>query len=360
MIHGEDRYARLAARVLVTESAQGQAPLAEGRRDAIVAAMALAIAEKRRRRRTVLMAGAVLAVAAAVLLMVRASVKTHSPGAPLATTLFVQHSGGSGNTLVHDTVKRSLVAGDRIIEGDALEAETDSSVTLGFANGTRVTLSAAARLHVDELAATRRFSLKDGSLEAHVAKLGPGERFIVDTPDAEVEVRGTVFSIAIAKTDRCPDRPSRSTVAVGEGAVWVRSGNTQALLHPGQSWTLPCAETALPASEPRSKEEPAVRASRPATRPARHASTAEPQGARLPAPAVVPSAPAEAPAPIRHESRLAEQNNLFSAAMAAEHRGDHATALSSLDQLIERFPNGPLLESARAERQRILSTRPGR
>jgi hypothetical protein len=62
----------------------------------------------------------------------------------------------------------------------------------------------------------------------------------------------------------------------------------------------------------------------------------------------------------QRESHLAEQNALLSAAMAAEHAGDDATALGKLDQLIQRFPGGPLLESARAERQRILSAQPQR
>jgi hypothetical protein len=54
-------------------------------------------------------------------------------------------------------------------------------------------------------------------------------------------------------------------------------------------------------------------------------------------------------------SRLAEQNDLFSAAMAAERQGQHDLALHQLDDLIARFPSGPLNESARAERQRILA-----
>jgi outer membrane protein assembly factor BamD (BamD/ComL family) len=57
---------------------------------------------------------------------------------------------------------------------------------------------------------------------------------------------------------------------------------------------------------------------------------------------------------------LAEQNDLFSSAIASEHRGDHATAIRKLDELIQRFPSGPLLESARVERQRILSVQSSR
>jgi TolA-binding protein len=54
---------------------------------------------------------------------------------------------------------------------------------------------------------------------------------------------------------------------------------------------------------------------------------------------------------------LAEQNDLFSAAMAAERQGQHELALRKLDELVERYPGGPLSESARAQRQRILSAK---
>ena len=66
--------------------------------------------------------------------------------------------------------------------------------------------------------------------------------------------------------------------------------------------------------------------------------------------------PAEASlAPVAPVSSLAEQNDLFSAAMAAERKGQHGFALSKLDELMTRFASGPLFESARAERDRILA-----
>lgn len=365
MMDGEDRYARLAARLLVTQAEQAELPAAGGRRDSVVAAMALAIAAKRRRRRAVVATGVALAMAAAVLLMVKASVRTTSPSASVDIRLRVERMGGAGHALVRGPSSRPLADGDRVAEGDAVEAQQDGNVTLAFPSGTRVTLSAAARLHVDALAATRRLSLEGGNLEAHVAKLGPGERFIVDTPDAEVEVRGTVFSIAIAAADHCLDRPLRSKVTVSEGAVSVHAGTSQVLLHPGESWSVPCTEraaTAPAAVEPPTQPEPSTKAIRTA-HPARHAVSASPTVTPGPAATPVPPAPPAsslAPVPVVRQSHLAEQNNLLSTAMAAEHRGDHATALANLQQLIERFPTGPLVESARAERQRILSAQPTR
>ena len=71
-----------------------------------------------------------------------------------------------------------------------------------------------------------------------------------------------------------------------------------------------------------------------------------------PPPLQVRTATPTAPGPVSH---LAEQNDLFSDAMAAERLGQPDTALRKLDRLIERFPESPLGESARAERARILS-----
>jgi len=50
---------------------------------------------------------------------------------------------------------------------------------------------------------------------------------------------------------------------------------------------------------------------------------------------------------------LAEQNDLLSSAMAAARAGQHEQALRRLDDLLARFPEGPLSETARIERQRI-------
>jgi ferric-dicitrate binding protein FerR (iron transport regulator) len=363
MIASEERYARLAAQVLRTQPAEAQPESTGGRRDAIVAAMALAIAEKRRRRRTVIGVGVVLAAAAAMLLMVKATGHRH-PGNPSGSAsemvLTVQENTGSGNALVRNALPKPLLDGARLLEGDSVEAVVDGSTTLGFANGTRVTLSAAGRLHVDELAATRRFSLHSGHLQAHVAKLGNGERFLVDTPDAEVEVRGTVFGVSVATAGDCHALAARSTVSVSEGAVWVRSGANQVLLKPGQSWTSPCPDVSVAPADTQPTSESAAtggtRVASPSVRPmARHASGRPRAVNQAPVTLPPPVAPPAAEGPVRRESHLAEQNNLFSSAIVSEHKGDHATALRTLDELIQRFPSGPLLESARAERQRILS-----
>jgi hypothetical protein len=357
MIDGGDRYARLAARVLKEQPEQAESGAPEGRRDRVVAAMALAIEAKRRKRRTLVGAGILLAAAAAALFTVRVTRK-HTVGTE--SSLLVEENLGAGNALLRNAVQKPLLDGARVVEGDSVQADRDGRATLAFANGTRVTLSAAGRVRIDELASTRRFSLQAGRVRAKVAKLGPGERFVVDTPDAEVEVRGTVFDVAVG--GGCSDDTSRSTVEVSEGAVWVRSGSAQVVLHPGESWTSPCPEA--PAAKVESPTVAPAAATPPRPAHPRHHTVAHPTSAPSPAPVAPPAiAPPSATAPpslVRHPSHLAEQNNLFSAAMAAEHRGDHATAIGKLDELIRRFPSGPLVESARAERKRIVAVQPMR
>jgi ferric-dicitrate binding protein FerR (iron transport regulator) len=377
MIAGEDRYAMLAARVL--RRSPGLQGLADGpqedpsaqddaHRDAVVAAMALAIAAKARRRRMVTLTAVTLAAAASVLVILRLTGNGGSlenkHGAGFA--LVVEDATGNGNQLVRAAATQPLPVLGVLAVGDDVRSGEDSSAILGFANGTRIALSSSARLRVDDLGSTRRFSLLRGSLQAQVAKLAQGERFVVSTPDGEVEVRGTVFTVAVDGS-RCRGSASNSIVHVNEGVVWVRSGDKQVVLQPGETWATPCpdsgklqeaaVETAklVPAAAPR----PAVASVRSgAHKPAAVrvtsmvAPTAGPGESPL-APAAA-STPSDRPTQPASFSRLSEQNDLFSEAMAAERHGQHDLALRKLDDLIARYPGGPLHESAHAERQRIL------
>ncbi|HTA19820.1 MAG TPA: tetratricopeptide repeat protein [Polyangia bacterium] len=75
--------------------------------------------------------------------------------------------------------------------------------------------------------------LWEGALALEVDPLGPGERFVVEVGDGEVEVRGTKFAV-IARADRLV------RVEVTHGRVEVRpSGAALVILEAGQSWTAP-------------------------------------------------------------------------------------------------------------------------
>ncbi len=374
MTEGEDRYARLAARLLIERQAQSPPARGDVHRDEVVAAMALAIAAKaRRRRRLVIATVAGLAAAASLIVVFRLAggggLSAAKPGA--GSALVVENATARGNLLVRASVARPLPDQGALAVGDSVRCAEDSSATLGFANGTRITLSSSANLRVDDLGATRHFSLLQGHLNAHVAKLDHGERFVVSTPDSDIEVRGTVFTIAVERSPAwCRDLASRSTVNVTEGTVWVRSGDRRVVLEPGQTWGTPCPEPrTIQATAGESEELSPSTAPLPAANSVRFGvhkhDAARAIGMR--APAWVRKEPGraqgdraardESPAPPVSVSRLAEQDDLFSAAMAAERQGQHDLALRNLDELVTRFPGGPLEESARAERARILSTK---
>lgn len=343
MSKGEGRYALAAARLLGQAWPDQPGVGGESRRDQVVAAMELDIAKGRRRRRAVAFVALTMAAAAALIVGLKL---TGARGEP---SLVVKQTHGPRNLLVRAAASQPLTPSVVLLEGDDVRCDGDGSATLGLANGTQLILSGSSRVRVDTLGHTRRFSLVHGWLDADVSKLAPDERFIVGTPDSQVEVRGTRFSVGVTESSAgCRVSRTRSTVKVREGSVWVRSRSETVLLGPGESWTAPCAD--LPTE---------TRAAVPATAPA---------GAR-PVARLTPAASPSGPAPDRKlkvpsdendrgaaaTSRLAEQNDLLSAAMTAERAGQHEVALRTLDDLLKRYPKSPLLETARIERQRIMS-----
>jgi len=226
-----------------------------------------------------------------------------------------------------DAGARVAAPGDRIAAGDRVSVSGPGDVVLGLDTGTRLRVAAAARVRVIALGAAQRFDLETGALEAEVAKLRIGDRFLIATPDAEVEVRGTRFEVAVGSRPS-PCAPNvRTQVTVHEGVVVVRSGAGEVRVAAGSAWP-GCPEPASPARG------------------------AHPRPARPPATPPVASA---APLPATDPSTLAEQNDLFAAALAARRRGDTVEAIQWLDRLIARYPGGPLTDSARAERRRMAA-----
>jgi hypothetical protein len=107
--------------------------------------------------------------------------------------------------------------------------------TVTAARGTRWSQSREARVETVLLGA--------GDVWIVVRKQMPDERFLVETPDAEIEVRGTVFNVHVE------DRSTRH-VYVAEGLVVLRLRGRRALeLAAGQTWDLETPE-ATPARAP--------------------------------------------------------------------------------------------------------------
>ncbi len=232
----------------------------------------------------------------------------------------------------------TLHAGDRL-HSDAVAVELDGG------DGTSVRLAANSDLQLLRADAERWLRLSAGAVSVHVAKLRPGQRFVIVTPDAEVEVRGTRFQVQVGdQGDGCG---TVTHVRVDEGIVDVRARAGDARVPAGGSWPNDCAVAPAAAVVP---------AGRPAIVPAKRAR------ARI-APVVSPTA---APAPARaaaladlpRGSTLATENDLFGSALRAEHHGDRREAIELLEVLLTRFPGTPLRASALAARDRLSQADP--
>lgn len=266
-----------------------------------------------------------------------------------------------GVTVLRDGHTEAIGGGARVAEGTELRTSPSSEARLDFDSGTRVTIGGAARVRLVEQSQRKRFSLEAGSLFAKVAKLTADERFVVATPDAEVEVRGTAFRVTIVPADRACEDGSPTRLEVVEGVVVVRHAGVEHRVAAGERWPH-CAEPT-----PAKPATPTQSANIGAAGTAATAVTASiPVGALPPGPPVLP-APTSATGATRVEgggpsppspessSRLAEQNDLFDEAMRMKRSGNAPGALTKLDRLLASYPSGPLSESAAVERMRLLA-----
>jgi hypothetical protein len=344
------RYAELAARALArgpgdaASDALTPAPIALPDRAATLREIQRALHSRARRRvtRWVAAGAGALAAAAAVAIVVgwrgvdlrRAGEGSAAISAPPAAAtpsagMAVAAVEGSGASIEIDGTESPAVARAELRPGATVHAPPAGHVMLALDTGTRLRV-ADGRTRVVELGTMQRFELQSGSLEAAVAKLQPGHRFVVATPDAEVEVKGTRFELTVDGSGVRCDRDVRTRLVVQEGVVAVRHGGREVRVAAGSEW--PTCAPAAAATEA-------------------HAGGAHRTHANSARPAPVESAPAEAAV---DPSTLAEQNDLFAAALAARQRGKRAEAIRWLDRLLARYPAGQLAESARLERGRLL------
>lgn len=217
--------------------------------------------------------------------------------------------------------------------------------------------------------ATARLLLKNGRFEIAVDKLTAGQRFILELPDGELEVKGTRFVVEVhsAKTQR---------VRVHEGRVALRLRREPALLlEAGDAWPTVAATRVAPPVQvpaPPAQEPTEARASRPRvlqatpTPPARGTASAAQASAAAPA---APTADAFAQAMSAFSAGdFGKAERLFTAfehahpadarvedatylrAVARARRGDVAAARAIARDYIRRYPNG----LRRAEAERLL------
>ncbi len=164
--------------------------------------------------------------------------------------------------------------------------------------------------------------LWEGALTLEVDPLGPGERFVVEVGDGEVEVRGTKFAV-VARADRLV------RVEVTHGRVEVRpNGAAIVVLAAGQAWDAPAQES------------PAVPAAPALTRPP---STREPALVRRVAQRASKDIERAAQQPTRRE---AQQEAQYDDAWDALRAHDYKQAGNDFARVLNDAPSGPLADEA--------------
>jgi hypothetical protein len=236
--------------------------------------------------------------------------------------------------------------------GLTLHAPASGDVRVGTSAGTSLTLESGGELTITETGATQRFALTTGVVVVRVSRQVAGQRFIIDTRDAEVEVHGTLFRVAVVPADaRCGDG-STTRLSVLEGLVRLRVGGHEQSVAAGESWPEGCearaARTAPPTPPTHAARAHAV------VRAATSAVTERP--AQVARAASAPEAPVEAAPPAVRASSLAAENDLFAKAVAAKKQGRLDEAARLFGELATGHPGSPLVESALVQRMKILST----
>jgi hypothetical protein len=186
--------------------------------------------------------------------------------------------------------------------GPATQNDPPSAPVVTVAEPTfEIAPSPGGRWHRVRAGASLRLAVARGTYAISVHPLRAGQRFVVELPEGELEVRGTRFVIELDSATR--------RVAVSEGLVVLRlSGHPERSLAAGQAWNAPPPAALLPPEA----DEPAA----PPALDTRRAGKAISGGPRRP----------EATAPASPNPQLPSGASDFAEAMAAFSRGDFATA----------------------------------
>jgi len=350
------------------------------RRDKLVRSMKDAVeqaaesAERSRRWRR----GSVLVAAAAGILLLSGLLlkERHAHG---GSSAIAGLDGVSGTVvLTHDGAGRVVGSGERALrDGDALQTAAGARARL-VTHKSSIALSESTELKVSQPSpAEERISLRRGRVDVAVDKAIEAKRaVVVETPDAEVVVRGTVFDVRVEPLVNA----TNTHVHVTRGSVWVLAHGVQvALLSAGQSWSSAGGSQAPARSAPSAAAEPVTAAERAAAEraaaepvtAAKPVTAAEPVIAARPVTAATPRAGAAVAAPpsrsprasrpptspkesTRKSGTLADENRIFSAGVEARNRGDAARAAELFGELLASYPQSTLREVAQVERFRAL------
>jgi hypothetical protein len=260
-----------------------------------------------------------LSLAATLVLGVGAAVHFHRPALDpsLAAAIVAEVHGavvvteaGESRVLSHGSKLSLRTLGEIETAPDAQAEIRSQKSVLRISPATKLTVPQAT--NVEE-----RYRLALGRVDVSVDKDSRLLRsVVVETPNAEVVVHGTVFAVGVAsRTDH-----TVTEVSVTRGSVWVLANGVQvALLGPGQHWSSETQLAAAPvAAAPSEPTAPGPAEAAPDVTHAAHR----------------PLTVAEAKA-----SALAEESRLFQDAIDARNRGDDARAAELFSHLVARYPS---------------------
>jgi hypothetical protein len=330
-------YAEVVRRLLRGRRAAPPPSLPADRRRLVAAVEEALRARSRRRttlRRTV---ASSIGVAAAVALLVTArggwrsprdGGASQAPAPPSRALTVLSGAPAAGQIIGLDGMPEPAVRGVVVDAGLRLVAPPSGEVTVGTPDGTLLTLGPRGDLAVLETGPTRRFALRAGVVSVRVARLVAGERFVLDTADAEIEIRDAALSVALVAPDPNCGHGAQTRVSVSAGGANVRRDGHEVRVSAGEQWPAECLATA----------------------PAEHPGRPTVARRRAPATSVAPAARV-APA-----SSLAVENDLFAAAVRTRNAGRLSDAAAMFGRLIDDHPKSPLLESAMVQRMRLLAT----
>ncbi len=335
------RYAVLVARVLGRPQPSYVAPGTARERSLATIERALGAQRRRVRRRArrqrafgVLLIAAACVVGWFVSDGFKAALRASRDASRLVSV--VGSPVGDGASFLDSTGELPLGSNVALSVGGRITTASGGGARLELSTGTWLELDGSSMLTLQNLDGLQRFTLARGILNASVAKLGPGQRFVVDTPDAQIEIRGTSFRLqVIPEGEACGDG-TRTRLQVQEGVVEVREGSKLARIGTDQHWPPSCVRDVRAPDSTLSQR--AGLPEPPAPRPLPRATSAR----RL--------KPGRSAAPV-----IAAQNELFERAMRAQKRGDTSATLRAYATLLHRYPKSPLVENALVERIRLLS-----
>lgn len=266
--------------------------------------------------------------------------------APVASAAHVAKLRSVTGTLVVTQSGRARVitAGEEpaIGAGDELETAADGRAELKTERSA-IQLRRATQVTVlPPSLAEERVRLSVGRIDLNVTKHVRSPRsVVVETPNAEVVVRGTVFSVDVGKVQGV----TNTRVAVSEGSVWVLHGGKRELVSTGEEWSSDSHKSAR-ANNTRVASPQTVSDS---------PGDSDKQAAVAPPSVLSPKALGSARAKGADGSgTLADENRMFQVAVDARNRGEDRKAVEAFGALLARYPGSRLAEEARVERMRAL------